>query len=249
MTKKLILFDVDGTLTIPRNKICPEMTDILRKLNKIPDIELGFVGGSDIQKQIEQLGKETLELFPWKFTENGLKSYKHDILFHSKNIIEYWGEDKYQYLINTILQLLAEIKLPCKRGNFIELRTGMINVSPIGRSCSQKERDEFEQFDKEYEIRKKLISQIKKNMGEISDDITFSIGGQISMDIFPRGWEKTYCLQFVEKEYEEIYFFGDKTNPGGNDYEIYQDSRVKGYSVKTYQDTIRYLEELFLKFE
>lgn len=42
--------------------------------------------------------------------------------------------------------------------------------------------------------------------------LTFSIGGQISFDIFPNGWDKRYCLQFVEKEgFDEIYFFGDKT--------------------------------------
>jgi len=26
-----------------------------------------------------------------------------------------------------------------------------------------------------------------------------------------QGWDKTYCLQFVEKDYDEIHFFGDKT--------------------------------------
>jgi hypothetical protein len=42
--------------------------------------------------------------------------------------------------------------------------------------------------------------------------LTFSIGGQISFDIFPHGWDKTYALGHVEKEgFEEIYFFGDKT--------------------------------------
>lgn len=34
------------------------------------------------------------------------------------------------------------------RGTFIEFRNGMINVSPIGRNCSQEERDEFEKYDK-----------------------------------------------------------------------------------------------------
>ena len=34
------------------------------------------------------------------------------------------------------------------RGTFIEFRSGMINVSPIGRNCSQEERDEFEKYDK-----------------------------------------------------------------------------------------------------
>jgi hypothetical protein len=28
-----------------------------------------------------------------------------------------------------------------------------------------------------------------------------------------QGWDKTYCLQFVEKDYDEIHFFGDKTFP------------------------------------
>lgn len=31
--------------------------------------------------------------------------------------------------------------------------------------------------------------------------------------VFPRGWDKTFCLQFVENEFSEIHFFGDKTYP------------------------------------
>ena len=39
-----------------------------------------------------------------------------------------------------------------------------------------------------------------------------TIGGQISFDCFPTGWDKTYCLRHVEKEgYTTIHFFGDKT--------------------------------------
>lgn len=43
-------------------------------------------------------------------------------------------------------------------------------------------------------------------------DLTYSIGGQISFDVFPKGWDKTYCLRHVEDEgFEEIHFIGDKT--------------------------------------
>ncbi len=38
------------------------------------------------------------------------------------------------------------------------------------------------------------------------------LGGQISMDVFPEGWDKCYCLRFVENKYKTIHFFGDKTN-------------------------------------
>jgi len=47
--------------------------------------------------------------------------------------------------------------------------------------------------------------------------MTYSIGGQISFDVMPKGWDKTYCLRFL-KNYDEIYFFGDKTYEGGNDH-------------------------------
>lgn len=37
---------------------------------------------------------------------------------------------------------------PPHRGTFIEFRNGMLNVSPIGRSCTQEERKEFFELDK-----------------------------------------------------------------------------------------------------
>ena len=85
------------------------------------------------------------------------------------------------------------------------------------------------------------------------------VGGQISFDCFPTGWDKTYCLRHVENDgYKTIHFFGDKTFQvsitsfagcadlkGGNDYEIYTDSRVTGHSVDSPTDTMRILKELF----
>ena len=74
----------------------------------------------------------------------------------------------------------------------------------------------------------------------------FSIGGQISFDVFPVGWDKTYSLQFVEKEgYEQIHFFGDKTYAGGNDFEIFEDPRTIGHTVTCPEDTEKICRELF----
>ena len=42
--------------------------------------------------------------------------------------------------------------------------------------------------------------------------LTYSIGGQISIDIFPIGWDKTYSLgRVADEHFDEIHFFGDKT--------------------------------------
>ena len=132
------------------------------------------------------------------------------------------------------------------RGTFIEFRNGMINVSPIGRNASIQERDDFQAYDKVHNIRPTMIEALKKEFPELA--VTYSIGGQISFDVFPTGWDKTYCLQHVEKDgWKHIHFFGDKTFKGGNDYEIYNDPRVIGHAVNNPDDTMKLLKELFLK--
>ena len=82
---------------------------------------------------------------------------------------------------------------------------------------------------------------------------SYSIGGQISFDVFPTGWNKTYCLQHIENDkklpggvdYTTIHFFGDKTFEGGNDYEIYEDSRTVGHSVENPDDCYKQIKETF----
>lgn len=160
------------------------------------------------------------------------------------NIQGHLGEAVIQDLINYCLSYIAKIKLPKKRGTFIEFRNGMLNVSPIGRSCSQEERIEFYELDKKEHIRQKFVADLRKEFA--GKGLTFSIGGQISFDVFPDGWDKRYCLRHLEEAgYKTIYFFGDKTMPGGNDHEIFTDPRTVGYTVTAPEDTRRICEELF----
>lgn len=72
------------------------------------------------------------------------------------------GEEKLQTFINYALKCLSEIRLPAKRGNFVEFRTGLLNICPVGRSCSQEERDAFGEYDKVHNIRGKLVECFKK---------------------------------------------------------------------------------------
>ena len=259
MKKYLFLFDVDGTLTVPCGKITMPMLTKLEYLSSCDNIDIGFVGGSNFEKQKNQLGENNLKLFKWKFSENGLLAYKNDIEIHRQSFKDYIGEEHCMKLINIILKNLSLVELPKKRGTFIEFRNGMLNVSPIGRSCSIDERYEFEKYDKQHKVRENLIKKIKQDWeyycycnsleDKIDKKVRFSIGGQISFDLFPESWDKRYCLQFVENEYDEIYFFGDKTTEGGNDYEIFNDTRVKGYHVDTYIETMHEIENILNKIE
>jgi len=241
MKDTIFLFDMDGTLSRPRQVIDPEFYKFL--LNDVrPKVPIGVVGGSDLSKIMEQMGgKQALTDLDYVFAENGLVAYKNGEQIGMQSIQSFMGEEKLQKFINFCLAYMSKITLPCKRGTFIEFRNGMINVCPVGRSCTQKERDEFFLYDKEHKIRLKFVEALKKELPDLG--LEFSIGGQISFDVFPHGWDKTYSLNFLE-QYSTIHFFGDKTNPGENDFEIFQDSRTIGHTVTSPEDTKNQLQQL-----
>ncbi|KAG0434294.1 Phosphomannomutase [Dictyocoela muelleri] len=235
----IFLFDVDGTLTPSRQKAIPEILEMLNEARK--HVYIGFVGGSDLEKQKEQVGSNILDIFDYSFPENGVSAYFKNQLIHKERIIDKLGEDVYQKLINFSLKYLSKIELPLKRGLFIELRDSMLNISPIGRSCTQEERQSFVEYDKKHQIRENMVKQLRENFGKYN--IHFSIGGQISIDCFPIGWDKTYCLRHLEK-FKNIYFFGDMVMRGGNDYEIFESPRTIGVQVSGPSDTIKKVNEI-----
>ena len=119
-----------------------------------------------------------------------------------------------------------------------------MNISPIGRNCTKDERNAFDDYDKTAKVRATFITALEKEFADLN--LQYSIGGQISFDVFPKGWDKSWCLQYVEKDYDVIHFFGDKCYKGGNDHEIYEDPRTIGHEVVTPDDTVKILKELFL---
>lgn len=241
---RIFLFDVDGTLTKPRNDITGEMYTFIQDLRK--KAYIGIVGGSDLAKQQEQLthkGSNVIKEWDYLFAENGLVAFKNGEKIAEQSFKTYVGDANLTRLINFILRYLSDLDIPCKRGTFIELRSGMLNVSPIGRNCSQSERDEFEIYDKANGVRQKMIAALQSKFEDLK--LTYSIGGQISFDVFPQGWDKTYCLRFLEQDnFKEVHFFGDKTFKGGNDYEIFESSKTVGHSVVGPDDTRKQVLEV-----
>ncbi|XP_028310463.1 phosphomannomutase 1 [Gouania willdenowi] len=240
----LCLFDVDGTLTAPREKINPQLDEFFQILRK--KVKIGIVGGSDYSKIAEQLGEadDVIRKFDYVFAENGTVQYKDGKLLSKHAIQNHIGEELLQDLINFCLSYMGLIKLPKKRGTFIEFRNGMLNISPIGRSCSPEERIEFSEIDKREKIREKFVAALKKEFA--GKGLRFTKGGLISFDIFPEGWDKRLCLEVLESEgLNLIYFFGNETSDGGNDYEIFNDPRTIGFTVYSPEDTARLCRELF----
>ncbi|VIO86833.1 Uncharacterized protein BM_BM14027 [Brugia malayi] len=78
----ILLFDVDGTLTLPRQKLDQEMSNFMMEVHKA--VPLAVVSGSDLPKVVEQLGEsleDVLNRFDYVFSENGLVSVSRGTTF------------------------------------------------------------------------------------------------------------------------------------------------------------------------
>ncbi len=133
-------------------------------------VAIGFVGGSDLAKQQEQLGTSHIpvtSLFDFCFAENGLTAYRLGKPLASHSFIKWLGEEKYQQLVKFILHYIADLEIPIKRGTFVEFRNGMINVSPVGRNASTEERNTYEKYDLEHGVRRKFVEALKEKFPDL----------------------------------------------------------------------------------
>ena len=113
----------------------------------------------------------------------------------------------------------------------------MLNFSTVGRNCTLEERQQYFEWDNKVGERKKIAKEIRDGWPEL-DAV---IGGQISIDIYPKGHDKSQILDVIEQERivkpKEYIFIGDRIEEGGNDYPLAQLLNLKnkpyGYAYKT----------------
>ena len=242
--KTMLLFDIDGTLTKPLHEIDDNMINLLTEINKNnPNINFAVVGGSDYKQIKSQIGK-IFPILKFIFSENGGRTYDEKLnLINDKRIHEHFNEKQIQEMLNFALRYIARLELPVKRGTFIQYRTSTINISPIGRDCTLEERKIFIEYDKKNNILENFKLAFD-NAFALKFNVSTDIGGQISFDVFPKGWDKRYCLQFL-KDYDNIIFFGDKTYVGGSDYEIGISQQItQGYNVINPEETIEKIKNV-----
>ena len=113
----LLLFDVDGTLAESAQSLTKTMIDMLKKLSA--KHTLCLVSGGKYEKLISQIGKENECLFKYIFAENGCVVYENEQLIDMKSIKDELEEWEIQDIVHTILDYIIKVKIPFKRGKFI----------------------------------------------------------------------------------------------------------------------------------
>ena len=221
MSNKIYIFDCDGTLTPSRQKMTDEFNMFLAKWSTGKKYYL--VTGSDLDKMKEQVPLSYLDKSQgifccggnqlWEFNQNTMtydKVYSRDFQPH-KALIDY------------LHQQLKDSPYKGRYGTHIENRGSMVNFSVVGRDCSYEDRLDYYKWDKENKERKNICFTINHMWPQLEA----VRGGQISIDIAPKGWNKSQVLEKIEEKYaipfgepSEYIFIGDKTESGGNDYPL-----------------------------
>tara|TARA_B100000287_G_scaffold81285_1_gene73837 strand:- start:154 stop:882 length:729 start_codon:yes stop_codon:yes gene_type:complete len=238
---KIFIFDVDGTLTPSRQKMTKEFKKYFENWTKSNKFYL--VTGSDLPKLQEQMDYMDI-LAEGIFTCCGNQMWKPDP--HIVNVsAELIYENKFKVPQNLLTYLGFQIKLsdtPVKSTNHREDRGAMINFSTVGRDCTLEERAKYFEWDNQVGERKKIAEEIKSGW----PDLDAVIGGQISIDIYPKGKDKSQILDHIE--YDECIFIGDRTMKGGNDYPLAklmeETDNCSYYQTKGWKETQEILESL-----
>ena len=210
---KIYMFDVDGTLTPSRLMMTKEFAKFFDKWSN--ENKYYLVTGSDLDKTKEQLPIAYIDRAEAIFTCCGNQMWRNNKLIYN-NKFELTSKLK-----NTLEVILMSNQYPHRYGNHIEDRGSMVNFSIVGRNCTQEQREHFFKWDNEKDERKKISAFIKHKF----KDLDAVIGGQISIDIYPKGMDKSQIIEHIE-DIEEKYcpdkyiFIGDRTMEGGNDYPL-----------------------------
>ena len=110
---------------------------------------------------------------------------------------------------------------------------------------SKKQRAAYNEWDSIERERESIVEFIETNYPEVEA----KIGGEISIDIFPKGKDKSQASKWVRDNVGgDIVFFGDQCGPNGNDYAIYKDVIDNGgtsHEVKDYKETSKILNNLY----
>ena len=244
---RIFIFDVDGTLTPSRQPMTKEFQKFFKEWVKKNKFYL--VTGSDLPKLQEQMCYFDIEA-EGIFTCCGNEFWKPDPsipitsaeqIYHNKfkptqNLLTYLGEQ------------LRMTDYPVKAGNHIEDRGTLLNFSIVGRDCSLQQRKDYYEYDKLTDERKTIAKYIRESW----NDLDAVIGGQISIDIYPKGNDKSQVLNVIEQERlvppSEYIFIGDGIENGGNDYplaELMDNTEIcDWHHTKGWEHTKKILESL-----
>jgi phosphomannomutase len=240
--KRLMVFDLDGTLAESKASLDGEMSRLLHDLLGV--VKVAVISGGDwlqfesqvLSQLLHDQSLENLSILPtcgtqffsyagaaWK------KVYSEDLTAHEKAKI-----------IASLKQAIAGASFKVKEhwGETIEDRGSQITYSALGQQAPLSEK---KKWDADFAKRREIKSIVDKLIPEFF----VRIGGSTSIDITKPGIDKAYGIgklrDLLGISLNEMLYVGDALFPGGNDYPVEQ-AGVVSVRVQGPHETKRTIE-------
>jgi len=241
--KKLIVFDLDGTLAESKSSLDAEMASLLYRLLSVAKVAVISGGGwPQFVKQIlsnlplnDRL--KNMSLLPacgtqfYRFKNDWEKIYSED-----------FNKDEKKKIIDGLKNALNTVgfKIDKVWGEVIEDRGSQITYSALGQKAPISEKAKW---DPDFTKRRK----IQKILGASIPEFSVRLGGTTSVDITKPGIDKAYGIRklrdTLDIAIDEMIFIGDAIFPGGNDYPA-KEAGVVSIRVQGPEESKRVIEAI-----
>jgi HAD superfamily hydrolase (TIGR01484 family) len=207
--KKLIVFDLDGTIAESKSSVDAEMSALLRDLIGI--VKVAVISGGNwpqferqlVSKLPHDANLENLSLLP----TCGTKFYKYDVGWE-RLYSEDFTEVEKEKIIGSLQKAigLSDVKAATSWGALIEDRGSQITFSALGQQAPLEEK---KKWDPDFTKRKRM----KAFLDDLIPEFSVRLGGTTSVDVTIRKLRDILSVAI-----HEMIFVGDALFPGGNDY-------------------------------
>ncbi len=222
-SKKLIVFDLDGTLTPSKAPLRRDMAALLSRL--LQEKPVAVIGGGTYKQfktqfvahaKLSPALMKNLFLFPtssttfYKYHSGWEKVYAHGLTQAQKK--------KIFAALNVTFREGGYIKPKKTYGKIIEDRGSQITFSAVGQKAPVRVKEAWKR--KYDDLRLRMTTVAQKHLPEFK----VRAGGLTSIDVTKKGIDKAYGLKQIKKhvhvDIKDMLFVGDAIFPGGNDYAV-----------------------------
>jgi hypothetical protein len=254
--KKLIAFDLDGTLAPSKSHFDPRMVGLFDQL--LEKYEVCVISGAKYElfqtQFLTQISQEPnslakLHLLP----TTGTRYYRFQEGTWQQQYAENFSDEDKAKIINALDTGWKQAGEPIEKtyGPIIEDRESQITLSPLGQEVVAQLGDEGVRVKETWDPDMKKRMKVRDVVAAILPDFSVTVAGLTSIDVTIPGVDKAYGMNKLRDatgyKKEDILFIGDKIMPGGNDYPVEQ-MGIDCIAVRTWEDTAYVVEALVKGF-
>jgi phosphomannomutase len=241
--KRLIVFDLDGTLAESKSPLDAEMGALLGLLLGV--VKAAIISGgtwAQFEKQVlSNLARDerltNLSMLP----TCGTKFYRYDGTWKALYSEDFSTEEKSRIMAALSRALDASgFKEATHWGELIEDRGSQITFSALGQEAPL---DAKKKWDPDFAKRRAIKAVLEKSIPEFS----IQLGGTTSIDVTKPGIDKAYGIRKLRDTLgiaiPDMLFIGDAIFPGGNDYPA-KEAGVTCIKVRDPDETKRVVEAI-----